>query len=163
MIPQLKCTASNACFADSKVQMEKWRNGLHPCVKPGKHLDEILYAQARYELASVFVNLRSYVGNLVSPRCSANEWKNSMRKVTAGSLIRNPMLIGGPGRAVEIGEGLFSKRSMSVGCTLDNASLVACVEKQMSVSWRSLRLQELNVLPVIQRYIPPGSTAASDQ
>ncbi|KFD48594.1 hypothetical protein M514_10528 [Trichuris suis] len=122
--------------------MEKWRNGLHPCVKPGKHLDEILYAQAR---------------------CSANEWKNSMRKVTAGSLIRNPMLIGGPGRAVEIGEGLFSKRSMSVGCTLDNASLVACVEKQMSVSWRSLRLQELNVLPVIQRYIPPGSTAASDQ
>lgn len=38
------------------------------------------------------------------------DWCNYLREVCASSLLRNPILIGGPGFTVEIDESIFSRR-----------------------------------------------------
>lgn len=92
------------------------------------------------------------------------DWKKFLRDICQDHFVRNPRQIGGPGRTVEIGETLFNRRKYNVGRISEPVWVFGGydpTEKEgflVSVPNRNAE----TLLPLIKKYILPGSTVVSD-
>ncbi|KCZ78426.1 hypothetical protein H311_00547, partial [Anncaliia algerae PRA109] len=92
------------------------------------------------------------------------KFKSSLREVCAIYFIRNPVLLGGPGRVVQIDESLFVRRKNNSG-RMPNINWVFggidCLSKEcflLPVAQRNA----CTLIPIIRTYIRPGSIIMSD-
>ncbi|KAI6653003.1 hypothetical protein LOD99_4080 [Oopsacas minuta] len=92
-------------------------------------------------------------------------WKNFMRDVCIEDLIINQEPIGGPGTVVEIDESKFGRRKYNRGRLLTGQWVFGIYEQgtdnvlMIPVPDRS----GATLLPIIQRYVLPGTTIHSDE
>ena len=93
------------------------------------------------------------------------DWFNFHRDVCAQYFIDNPMMLGGPGKIVEIDESKFGKRKYNQGRYKEGHWVFGGIERDtndafmVEVADRSAN----TLLPIIQTYIRPGTTVFSDE
>ena len=93
------------------------------------------------------------------------DWYHFLRGVCAQYFLDNPITIGGTGKVVEIDESKFGKRKYNRGRYRDGHWVFGGVERgsndvfMVEVSDRSAA----TLLPIIQRFITPGTTVISDE
>ena len=87
------------------------------------------------------------------------------RDVCAQYFIDNPVMLGGPGKIVEINESKFGKRKYNQGRYKEGHWVFGAIERDsndafmVEVTDRSANA----LLPIIQTYIRPGTTVFSDE
>jgi len=92
------------------------------------------------------------------------DWKIFLREVCILKLIANPVILGGVGRVVQIDESLFIKRKYNVGRIVKEQWVfggIDCVTKECFAVLVEKR-DAATLLPIIQKYILPGTTVVSD-
>ena len=80
------------------------------------------------------------------------DWYNFHRDVCAQYFLDNPVQVGGVGKVVEIDESKFGKRFGGVERGSKDAFMVEVNDRSAAT-----------LLPIIQRYIRPGTTVISDE
>ena len=97
---------------------------------------------------------------------TATDWKHLCRDVCTMHFVANPVAIGGPGVTVEIDESLFCRRKHNVGRQVTEQWVFGGVEVGTPQRRRFLvpvdRRDAATLLPVLQEYVLPGTTAVSD-
>lgn len=91
-------------------------------------------------------------------------WKNNLREVCVAKLIAEPVVLGGIGRVVQIDESLFVKRKYNVGRLVKEQWVfggIDCSSKECFMIPVEKR-DKNTLLPIIQRFIRPGTTIVSD-
>ena len=78
--------------------------------------------------------------------------------------IRNPVVIGGPGQTVEIDECLLVRRKYNVGHQVREQWVFGGYDVATKVGFMVPvdRRDAATLLPIIQKYIAPGTTIISD-
>ena len=95
----------------------------------------------------------------------AIDWYNFFRDVCGQYFLDNPIVIGGPGKVVEIDESKFGKRKYHRGRSVDGHWVFGGIERgsrhafMMVVPDRSKN----TLMPIITQYIRPGTTIISDE
>ncbi len=91
---------------------------------------------------------------------TAIDWYNFIREVCAHHLLDHPIVIGGPGKIVEIDESKFGKRKYHRGRHTDGHWVFGGVERDTHMKKSFIvvvpdRTKE-TLLPIIQQFILPG-------
>uniref|UniRef100_A0A5S6Q3F2 DDE_Tnp_IS1595 domain-containing protein n=1 Tax=Trichuris muris TaxID=70415 RepID=A0A5S6Q3F2_TRIMR len=93
------------------------------------------------------------------------EWNSSIRQIISRSFPRRQIVLGGPGRTVDVDESVFSKRKFNRGRYRPQQWVFGAVCRQtkecfmVPVPDRSSR----TLLPLIRQHIASGSTIVSDE
>ncbi|XP_019862099.1 PREDICTED: uncharacterized protein LOC109590640 [Amphimedon queenslandica] len=93
------------------------------------------------------------------------DWFNFLRDICADYFLSNPTVIGGPGSVIEIDKSKFGKRKYNRGRYVDGHWVFGGIERgtsncfMVAVADRSAA----TLLPIIYKYVRPGSTIISDQ
>ena len=92
------------------------------------------------------------------------DWKNFCRDICLEYFIRNPVVIGGPGQTVEIDECLLVRRKYNVGHQVREQWVFGGYDVATKVGFMVPvdRRDAATLLPIIQKYIAPGTTIISD-
>ena len=93
------------------------------------------------------------------------DWNNYLREVCAHTLILNPVVIGGPGKTVEIDESMFARRKSEVGRVLPQQWVFGgiCRETRECFMYTVPDRKATTLIPIIAANILPGTTVISDQ
>uniref|UniRef100_A0A5S6Q554 DDE_Tnp_IS1595 domain-containing protein n=1 Tax=Trichuris muris TaxID=70415 RepID=A0A5S6Q554_TRIMR len=100
----------------------------------------------------------------ISSNCAVAMQKR-LREVAAESLLRDPLVIGGPGLTVEVDETAFSKRKYQRGRMYPTQWVLGGVCREtgecflVPVGNRSSQ----TLLPLIRQYVRPGTTVITDE
>uniref|UniRef100_A0A914QR49 ISXO2-like transposase domain-containing protein n=1 Tax=Panagrolaimus davidi TaxID=227884 RepID=A0A914QR49_9BILA len=111
--------------------------------------------------------LRNFVredGSSIS-RQAIVDWRQFCRDVAVSHFQKNPTMIGGEGKTVEIDETVITKRKYNRGRLVNqNYWFFGGVERESGEVFlvHVERRDALTLLPIIQRYIRPGTTIISD-
>eukprot|EP00731_Ephydatia_muelleri_P009246 Em0004g1584a len=92
------------------------------------------------------------------------DWKNFCRDICLEYFIRNPVVIGGPGQTVEIDECLLVRRKYNDGHQVREQWVFGGYDVATKVGFMVPvdRRDAATLLPIIQKYIAPGTTIISD-
>ena len=92
------------------------------------------------------------------------DWNNFLREVCAAELLAHPVVIGGPGRVVEVDEALFSHRKNHQGRVLPQQWVFGGIDRQSRECFMYTVPDRSGptLLPIIQQVIAPGTTIMSD-
>ena len=93
------------------------------------------------------------------------DWFNFCRDVCAQYFLDHPIVIGGPGTVVEIDESKFGKRKYNRGRAVDGHWVFGGIERGTTKSFMVVveDRSAATLIPIIQRYIRPGSVIISDE
>ena len=150
-----RCTR-NRCKTEFGLRKGTW---LENSSLPLRKVILFLYAWSR-EMTSI----RYCEHDLGVSAKTTIDWNNMVREVCAMDLLANPVVIGGPGRTVEVDESLFSRRKNHQGRQLPEQWVFGGIDRLtrecflFTVPDRS----GPTLLPIIQGSIRAGSTIMSD-
>ena len=92
------------------------------------------------------------------------DWFNFFRDVCAQYFFDHPMTIRGPGTVVEIDESKFGKRKYYRGRMVDGHWVFGGIERGTTKSFMVVDDRSTaTLIPIIQRYIRPGTLIISDE
>lgn len=92
------------------------------------------------------------------------DWRSFVREICALKIMATPVLLGGEGREVQIDESLFARRKYNRGRLVRQQwvfGAIDCISKESIVIPVDKR-DESTLLPLIKKYILPGSVIVSD-
>ena len=92
------------------------------------------------------------------------DWSNFLREVCAAELLANPVVLGGPGRVVEVDESQFSRRKNHQERMLSEQWVFGgiCRRTRECFMFTVPDRSGPTLLPIIQQSIAPGTTIMSD-
>ena len=92
------------------------------------------------------------------------DWDSFCREVCEVTLFENSVRIGGPGKIVQIDESKFGKRKYHRGHRVEGQWVFGGIESDSRKSFLIAveRRDEDTLLPIIQKWIEPGTTIISD-
>ncbi|XP_074660563.1 uncharacterized protein LOC141913025 [Tubulanus polymorphus] len=92
------------------------------------------------------------------------DWNQFCRDVCVSYFVNHPTQLGGPGRLVEIDESLFARRKYNQGRIVAEQWIFGGYEAETKQGFLVPvpRRDAATLLPIIQRWIRPGSTIWSD-
>ena len=153
---------------------DRWRCSVRGCRKEvGLRIDTWLqHSKLSYRTIVLFIycwskemtSVKFCKEQLKIEKKSVIDWNNFLREVCAAELLANPVVIGGPGRIVELDESLFSRRKNHQGRTLPQQWVFGGIDStsrdcfMYTVPDRS----GPTLLPIIQQSIAPGTIIMSD-
>ena len=93
------------------------------------------------------------------------DWFNFFRDVCAQYFLDHPITIGGSGTVVEIDESKFGKRKYNRGRMVDGHWVFGGIERGTTKSFMVVvdDRSAATLIPIIQRYIRPGTLIISDE
>ena len=103
-------------------------------------------------------------GTTISRQCIV-DWRQFCRDVAVDYFEQNPKVLGGPGKTVEIDENVVTKRKYQRGRLVGaDYWFFGMVERESGdvVLVHVERRDAATLIPLIQKYILPGSTIISD-
>ena len=144
------------CQAVSSIRDESFHAGSHIKV------DEILaitYWWSRGVPVSVAMHEAGHSPNIIV------DWYNFHRDVCAQYFIDHSIMIGGPGKVVEIDESKFGKRKYNKGRYVEGHWVFGGIERDSKDAFmvEVPNRTAATLLPIIQRYVRPGSIVMSDE
>ena len=173
------CDSAPACKGVYKIESDssektKYRLRCSVCREKKSLLHKTIFTNARINISTVFHLLycwaNEYSCHLTSHECkvSLNTVTNYFKKFRQACKYQidkeSHHKIGGPGMTVEIDETVMSKRKYNSG-RLIKATWVfggICRETGEKFAQKVPNRKEVTLLPLIQKYIAPGSTIHSD-
>ena len=93
------------------------------------------------------------------------DWYNFHRDVCAQYFLDHPVMIGGPGKTVEIDESKFSKRKYNRGRYVEGHWVFGGIERDSSEAFM-VEVQDRSaatLLPIILKHVRPGTNIISDE
>ena len=92
------------------------------------------------------------------------DWRNFLHEVCAAELLANPVVLGGPGRVVEVDESQFSRRKNHQGRMLPEQWMFGgiCRRTRECFMFTVPDRSGPTLLPIIRQSIAPGTTIMSD-
>lgn len=108
-------------------------------------------------------NMAEYEINASKP--TVIQWYRIFREIVTNAIQMNPVMMGGENKVVEVDESKFGKRKFHRGRMVEGQWVFGMIERgnpknvvMISVDKRD----EATLLPIIQKYIRPGTTIMSD-
>jgi transposase-like protein len=91
-------------------------------------------------------------------------WRNYIRDVYAEHFVQHPLVIGGPGHTVEIDESAFVRRKHNVGRQVATQWVFGGLDNETKEGFLVAvpHRNAATLLPILQQYVLPGTTAVSD-
>uniref|UniRef100_A0A0L8HU42 ISXO2-like transposase domain-containing protein n=1 Tax=Octopus bimaculoides TaxID=37653 RepID=A0A0L8HU42_OCTBM len=90
-------------------------------------------------------------------------WKNFLCDICAEKLLMDPILLGGPGREVQIDESVFTQRKRHVGRLTPQQWVFSGIDTSKECFLEAVAKRDTNaLLPVLDKYVRPGTTVVSD-
>jgi transposase-like protein len=145
------------CSEDIQVRSNTWLEGSKLSLR---QVVLFLYCWSK-ELTSI----KFCESELDISKSTVIDWNMYLREVCADTLLRNPVVIGGPNTIVEIDESLFTRRKNHMGRQLPQQWVFGGINRangecfMFSVPDRSAA----TLMPIITQSILPGTTIISDQ
>ena len=92
------------------------------------------------------------------------DWKNLCRDICVDFLLRNPVVIGGPGCTVEIDECLLVRQKYNVGRMVQEQWVFGGYDVQSKGGFMVPvdQWDASTLIPIIRQHILPGTTIMSD-
>ena len=89
---------------------------------------------------------------------------DTLKILSKWHFLQHPLQIGGPGHTVEIDESAFNRRKANVGRVLQTQWVFGGIDVQTKEGFLVAVPQRdaATLLPILQRYVRPGTTVVSD-
>lgn len=90
--------------------------------------------------------------------------KNFLKDICQDYFLRNPWQIGGPGHTMEVNESVFNRRKHNVGMVVGPLWVLGGYDSTEKKSFFVIVIDRKSetLLPIIKKYILPGTTIISD-
>lgn len=132
----------------------------------GSHLSIAQILQFVYHWSMDRFHQTDYMHQLeIGSEHTVVDWRNFCRDVCGQYLIDNPMRIGGPDKVVEIDECMLVRRKYNRGRVVKEQWVFGGVEVGSNKCFlvKVAQRNTATLLPLIHKYILPGSTIISDE
>ena len=95
---------------------------------------------------------------------SAVDWDSFCREICEITMLENSEMVGGKGKVVQIDESKFGKRKYHRGHRVEGQWVFGGIESDSRKCFMAIVEQrdEATILPIIQKWIKPGSIIVSD-
>lgn len=145
------------CGEEIGLRKNTWLEG---STLPLKTIIFFIYCWVNEYTTTKFCSKELYMSN-----DAITDWKMYLREVCADFLIKNPIIIGGPGMSVEIDESSFSKRKYNRGRILPNQWVFGgiCRETRECFMYAVPDRKKGTLIETIKACIRPGTTIFSDE
>lgn len=144
------------CRIKESVRKDTWLEGSH---LPINAVIEIIYSWTKE-----YTSIKFCEDELNINHNTIVDYKNYMREVCADNILKNPMMIGGENKTVEIDETLYSKRKYNRGRMLKEQWVFGgiCRETKEVFLYAVERRDRATLESCIKANILPGTTIISD-
>ena len=145
------------CREEIGLRKNTWLEG---STLPIKTIIFFIYCWINEYTSTKFCSKELYMSN-----DAITDWKMYLREVCAYDLLKNPIVIGGPGMSVEIDESSFSKRKYNRGRMVPNTWVFGgiCRETRECFMYVVPNRTKETLLTTVKACIRPGSTIYSDK
>ena len=152
----------------------RWRCSKHGCRRSASIRQKSCFSRSHLSLGTIleltYLWSEEFPVHRTVKWCGVSEktvidWYNFCRDTCAEYMRRNPTVIGGPGKIVEIDEAKFGKRKYTRGRYIDGRWVIGGIErgtKKMFMDVVAAR-DAATLLPLIQRNVAAGSIIQTDE
>ena len=168
------CTAGHQMTLDLREKGDRWRCRSRGCREEFSLRAGTWLEGSKMSYRQIILHLYGWCYEYTSVKFSSHElnfgknaiidYNNYCREICAMSLLANPMVIGGPGKTVEIDESLYVKRKYNRGRQFREQWVFGgiCREDRQSFLYPVEARDAATLLPTIRDSVRPGTTILSD-
>jgi len=159
-----RCTRKRGCGKEMGYLVGTWFEGTRLTVKEIFQLS-YYFARQTHSQDEIQFDMQRADGSTISERTIV-EWKHFYREVCMQAIVSEPILIGGPGKVVEIDETVITKRKYHRGqLRAEEQWFFGGVERGDSTKVFLVPVEKRDaatLLPILAKHVLEGSTVISD-
>lgn len=159
-----RCTRKRGCGKEKGYLIGTWFEGSHLSLKEVFQLS-YYFARQTHGTEEMQFDMEREDGSTIGTE-AITQWKHFYREACMTYFIKNPVLIGGPDKTVEIDETVITKRKYHRGqLRAEEQWFFGMVERGESANCILVpveRRDAATLLPIIARHVREGTTIISD-